>query len=85
MSRSTVSTLARLVVGSLAVLVVIRLTRRNRFFDTPAHPGPTTHSTGTANPADADLGVAGDNQEARLDEALQESFPGSDPVSIRIE
>jgi len=36
-------------------------------------------------PADTDLGEPGRNTEARLDEALQESFPSSDPVSIRIE
>ena len=27
----------------------------------------------------------GDNTEARLDEGIEESFPASDPVSIRIE
>jgi hypothetical protein len=31
------------------------------------------------------MGEAGRNEEERLDEALQESFPTSDPVSVRIE
>jgi hypothetical protein len=32
-----------------------------------------------------DLGEPGRNTEERLDEAIEESFPASDPVSIRIE
>ena len=32
-----------------------------------------------------DLGEPGRNTEARLDEAIAESFPASDPISIRIE
>jgi len=32
-----------------------------------------------------DLGEPGTNTEARLDSAIAESFPASDPVSIRIE
>jgi hypothetical protein len=37
------------------------------------------------NPADAELGAPGWNTDERLDEAIQESFPASDPVSVRIE
>jgi hypothetical protein len=69
----------------LGALVALRLSRRRRSHDAATHPGPMTPSTSDANPADADLGVPGENQEARLEEALQESFSGSDPVSIRIE
>jgi len=32
-----------------------------------------------------DLGEPGRNTDARLDAAIEESFPASDPVSIRIE
>ena len=47
--------------------------------------GPVTQATVPATPADAPIGPPGQNQEERLDEALQESFPSSDPVSIHIE
>ena len=54
--------------------------RRHRALVTPnngkrALPGP--------NPDD--LGEPGLNTERRLDSAIEESFPASDPVSIRIE
>lgn len=48
-------------------------------------PGPTTPSQITAQPADTPLGRPGRNEEARLDEALQETMPTSDPISVRIE
>ena len=48
------------------------------------HPGPMTPATHDAQAADAPIGQPGDNDEDRLDEALQESFPTSDPVSIQI-
>jgi hypothetical protein len=48
-------------------------------------PAPMTPALQAVHPADAGLGTPGDNTEARLDEAIQESFPASDPVSIRIE
>lgn len=46
---------------------------------------PVTPSTSDRNAADAEIGPAGDNLESRLDEALEESFPASDPVSVNIE
>ena len=54
--------------------------RRHRALVTPpngnrALPGP--------NPDD--LGEPGRNTERRLDSAIEESFPASDPVSIHIE
>ena len=48
-------------------------------------PGPATQSLVPVSPADADMGEAGRNDEERLEEALQETFPGSDPISTRIE
>ena len=47
-------------------------------------PGPMTPATGKIHAADAPIGAPGRNIEDRLDEALQESFPTSDPVSIQI-
>jgi hypothetical protein len=47
--------------------------------------GPTTPSLVPVSPADAPLGVPGHNLERRLDEALKETFPASDPVAICIE
>jgi hypothetical protein len=44
-----------------------------------------TQATVAVNPADTHMGEAGRNEEERLDEAPQESFPTSDPVSVRIE
>ncbi|MEP6834493.1 MAG: hypothetical protein ABJB74_13955 [Gemmatimonas sp.] len=38
----------------------------------------------TLQPSDAPMGTPGDNEEERLDEALQESMTTSDPVSIKI-
>jgi hypothetical protein len=51
----------------------------------PAGPPPVTPSTTPVAPADAAIGPPGENEEDRLDEANQESFPASDPVSIHIE
>lgn len=48
-------------------------------------PGPVTPSLVATNPADSPLGEPGRNQELRLDEALQETFPASDPISTGIE
>lgn len=48
------------------------------------HP-PVTQAVVTVNPADAPIGPPGRNAEDRLDEALQETFPASDPISTRIE
>ena len=53
--------------------------------DSSAFPGSMTQSNVTASPADMDLGVPGQNEEERLDEAILETFPASDPISLRIE
>ena len=50
----------------------------------PPNPGPMTPSLKTLQPSDADMGEPGDNEDERLDEALQESMTTSDPVSIKI-
>ena len=48
-------------------------------------PGPMTPATVPGNPADRPIGPPGRNLQDRLDEALEESFPSSDPPSTRIE
>jgi hypothetical protein len=48
-------------------------------------PGPVTQSLVPVNPADTPLGEPGHNLDQRLDEALQETFPGSDPIATHIE
>ena len=47
--------------------------------------GPITQALVRFQPADMDLGVPGRNTEQRLDEAIHETFPASDPVAISIE
>ncbi len=47
--------------------------------------GPVTQAVVPVSPADSDLGEPGRNTEQRLDEALQETFPASDPISVHIE
>lgn len=51
----------------------------------PTRRHPVTQATVNVNPADTHMGEPGRNDDERLDEAIQESFPGSDPVSVRIE
>jgi hypothetical protein len=47
-------------------------------------PGPMTPATTDVQAAETPIGQPGRNLDDRLDEALQESFPTSDPVSIQI-
>lgn len=51
--------------------------RKKRPAVTPSEPAP--------QPADRDLGEPGRNEDERLDEALEETMPGSDPISVHIE
>lgn len=67
-----------LVLGAVAAVLVYR--RRSRALVTPWRERRALPS-----PRRDDLGEPGRNTDARLDEAIEESFPASDPVSIRIE
>ena len=65
-------------------MVLTPMARRPKSDPNPAVP-PVTPSTTPVTPADVAIGPAGENEEDRLEEALLESFPASDPVSIHIE
>ena len=80
MKRTTRGTglILGLVLGLVAAVLVYR--RRGRSLVTPWR-----EKRALPSPRRDDLGEPGRNTEARLDEAIEESFPASDPVSIRIE
>jgi hypothetical protein len=69
-------------IGVVAALLWLGNRGRNRRRN--ARP-PITPSTSPRNAADVNIGPPGRNLESRLDEALEESFPASDPVSVHIE
>ena len=48
------------------------------------HP-PVTQAEVPVSGADAPIGPPGENEDDRLDEAIQETFPASDPISTRID
>jgi hypothetical protein len=48
------------------------------------HP-PVTQAVVPVSPADTPIGPPGENVEDRLDEAIQETFPASDPIATRID
>jgi hypothetical protein len=50
----------------------------------PSRP-PVTQAVVPVSAADSPIGPPGENQEDRLDEAIQETFPASDPISTSIE
>ena len=66
------------VVGLAAGVFVWRRRRR-------AVVPPHSEHRALPSPRPDDLGEPGRNTDQRLDEAIEESFPASDPVSIRIE
>lgn len=50
----------------------------------PSHP-PVTQAVVPVSAADTPMGPPGENEDDRLDEAIQETFPASDPISISID
>jgi hypothetical protein len=80
----------RAVVLGAAVVLLVRRMSAARQGRAPVRaltrrPGPVTQALVPVTPADAWLGEPGHNEEQRLDEALQETFPGSDPIATHIE
>ena len=85
-NRAVLAALSGVVTGIVAWSLIERRRRigeRGRFELVPR--APMTPALQAVHPADAPLGTPGENTEDRLDEGIQESFPASDPVSIRIE
>ena len=71
--------------GGLAGLAAWLLVSRRRRLGPLPRPGPVTQSLITMSPADTPIGPPGANLEQRLDEAIHETFPASDPISLHIE
>jgi hypothetical protein len=59
--------------------------RRKRRKQGLEEPGPMTPATAPPKRPEPPMGRPGSNEQQRLDEALDETFPASDPVSTRIE
>lgn len=59
--------------------------RHARVGGRPEPVQPVTQSMVGSNPADMNLGQPGRNLDRRLDEGIHETFPASDPVSIRVD
>jgi hypothetical protein len=78
----------------LGVCTVVLMYRRRRPSVGPEQPatergdiprGPVTQALVPVNPADTSLDGPGHSVEQRLDEAIQETFPASDPIALHIE
>jgi hypothetical protein len=76
---------AGLVVGAGLVFLIQRRRRHDQAEAAVEERGPVTQAVVPTNPSDAPIGAPGRNLDDRLDEALEESFPASDPVSVHIE
>ena len=76
---------AAAVAGGLAGLAAWMLVARRRRSGPLPRPGPVTQALVTRSPADTPIGPPGANLEQRLDEAIHETFPASDPISLHIE
>lgn len=94
MRRRTPHRSAALVLAAAALAAgawIVRRFLRGRSRSAPRRalsrrtPGPTTPSLLAVTLPDAPPGEPGHNEEQRLDEALQETFPGSDPIATHIE
>lgn len=71
--------------AGLVAFYLLRRLGRSAPRQSPARRGPMTPATNPKDPAASRIGPTGQNLESRLDEALEESFPASDPVSVHIE
>ena len=68
-----------------AIGLVLVTSRRRARSAAIAARGPVTQATVPTTAADLPLGEPGRNLDERLEEALHESFPASDPISLHIE
>jgi hypothetical protein len=86
-NRAVLAALSGLATGFLAWYLIMLRRRRigARTRVAMVSRAPMTPALQAVHPADTHLGTPGENTEDRLDEGIQESFPASDPVSIRIE
>ena len=85
-TRAVLAALSGVVTGFVAWGLITRQRRIGARRPAGMVPrAPMTPALQAVHPADTPLGTPGQNTEDRLDEAIQESFPASDPVSIRIE
>lgn len=80
MSRRTMVAFA-----ALGAFVALRLARRQRLRSASHDPGATAQRADDATVAEAEESVMDPGVDARLDAALEETFPASDPVAIHIE
>ena len=60
-------------------------THTDKQTDRPATPEKHTRAGTTSSPGDKALSEnSQENLDRKLDQAIEESFPGSDPVSVKI-
>ena len=74
--------------GGLALLLgaaALALISSRRRAHGRAEAPPVTQAVVPTSPADTPMGVPGRSAEERLDEAVQETFPASDPIAVHIE
>lgn len=73
--------------GSTADLAVEGEPRlEDRYEDVaPSRPAPPLKPGEKPDQLAEKAKVSGSREEARLDEAVEETFPGSDPISVRID
>jgi len=86
LQRAALAALGGLVTGFVAWSLIAKRQRIGARRPVGVVPrAPMMPALQAIHAADTPLGKPGENLEDRLDEAIQESFPASDPVSIRIE
>jgi hypothetical protein len=70
-----------LILGGVSIALLERWRRRA---ERAARP-PVTQAVVPRTPADRPMGPPRRNVEERLDEAVEETFPASDPIAVHIE
>jgi len=80
MTARSVLRVAGVLAAGYAVARMLRGARAHRLAR-----GPVTQAIVPVNPAATPIGPPGRNLEQRLDEAVEETFPASDPIAVHIE